>query len=103
MKLLVIVLLLGNEVFRPVRELGRLYHDGLNGISAAQGIFSLLADQPEVVDVGARTNGSTPHPAAGQRSLKNQTSAPRLRLAVHRHSANAAAITSPLTSRLSCR
>jgi ABC-type multidrug transport system fused ATPase/permease subunit len=47
---LVIVMLLGNEVFRPVRELGRLYHQGLNGISAAQGIFSLLADQPEVTD-----------------------------------------------------
>jgi ABC-type multidrug transport system fused ATPase/permease subunit len=47
---LVIVMLLGNEVFRPVRELGRLYHQGLNGISAAQGIFSLLDDQPEVTD-----------------------------------------------------
>lgn len=45
---LVVVMLLGNEVFRPVRELGRLYHQGLNGISAAQGIFALLAHRPEV-------------------------------------------------------
>jgi ATP-binding cassette, subfamily C, bacterial CydD len=37
-------------VFRPVRELGRLYHQGLNGVSAAQGIFALLAEQPEVVE-----------------------------------------------------
>ena len=42
--------MLGNEVFRPVRELGRLYHQGLNGVSAAQGIFALLSDQPEVVE-----------------------------------------------------
>jgi ABC-type multidrug transport system fused ATPase/permease subunit len=47
---LLIIFLLGNEVFRPVRELGRLYHQGLNGISAAQGIFTLLSDQPEVVE-----------------------------------------------------
>lgn len=47
---LVILLLLGNEVFRPIRELGRLYHQGLNGISAALGIFALLADPPEVVE-----------------------------------------------------
>ena len=33
-----------------MRELGRLYHQGLNGVSAAQGIFALLADQPEVVE-----------------------------------------------------
>jgi ABC-type multidrug transport system fused ATPase/permease subunit len=47
---LLIIFLLGNEVFRPVRELGRLYHQGLNGVSAAQGIFTLLSDQPEVVE-----------------------------------------------------
>ena len=34
-----------------MRELGRLYHQGLDGISAATGIFTLLADRPEVVDV----------------------------------------------------
>jgi ABC-type multidrug transport system fused ATPase/permease subunit len=33
-----------------VRELGRLYHQGLNGVSAAQGIFALLSDRPEVVE-----------------------------------------------------
>jgi ABC-type multidrug transport system fused ATPase/permease subunit len=47
---LLIVLLLGAEVFRPVYDLGRLYHEGLNGISAAEGIFALLADRPEVAD-----------------------------------------------------
>lgn len=47
---LLIIFLLGNEVFRPVRELGRLYHQGLNGVSAAQGIFIVLADRPEVTE-----------------------------------------------------
>src|SRR5215510_10821848 len=47
---LLIIFLLGNEVFRPVRELGRLYHQGLNGVSAAQGIFALLGDRPEVIE-----------------------------------------------------
>jgi len=47
---LVVVMLLGGEIFRPARELGRLYHEGLNGISAAEGIFRLLADQPEVAE-----------------------------------------------------
>jgi len=47
---LLIIFLLGNEIFRPVRELGRLYHQGLNGVSAAQGIFIVLADRPEVTE-----------------------------------------------------
>ena len=44
---LLIVLMLGNQIFRPVQELGRLYHQGLNGISASEGIFALLAERPE--------------------------------------------------------
>jgi len=47
---LVVVMLLGTEIFRPVRELGRLHHQGLNGISAAEGIFALQRSQPEVVE-----------------------------------------------------
>jgi ABC-type multidrug transport system fused ATPase/permease subunit len=47
---LVVIMLLGGEIFRPARELGRLHHQGLNGISAAEGIFRLLADRPEVAD-----------------------------------------------------
>ncbi len=37
---LLIVLMLGVEVFRPLRELRVLLHQGMLGISAAQGIFS---------------------------------------------------------------
>lgn len=46
---LVIVLLLSNEAFRPVRELSGLFHQGQTGIAAAQGIFALLNERPEVV------------------------------------------------------
>jgi ABC-type multidrug transport system fused ATPase/permease subunit len=46
---LVIVLLLSNEAFRPVRELSGLFHQGQTGIAAARGIFALLNEQPEVV------------------------------------------------------
>ncbi len=60
---LAVLLVLGNEVFRPVRELGRQHHDGLNGISAAQGIFSLLADKPEVVDPAQPKTVELPNPS----------------------------------------
>ena len=45
---LVIVLLLGAEIFRPLRELVQLYHQGMNAISAAQGIFALMDAKVEV-------------------------------------------------------
>jgi ATP-binding cassette, subfamily B, bacterial len=50
---LMIVLFLGVEVFRPLRELNQLYHQGLLATSAAIGMFSLLDDRPEVVDAAA--------------------------------------------------
>jgi ATP-binding cassette subfamily C protein CydCD len=39
---LLIVLMLGGEVFRPVRELASLYHQGMVAMASAEGIFSLL-------------------------------------------------------------
>ncbi len=47
---LMIVLFLGVEVFRPLRELNQLYHQGLLAMSSAMGMFSVLDDQPDVVD-----------------------------------------------------
>lgn len=46
---LLVVLMLGVEVFRPLRELSRLYHRGLIAISAAKGIFAVW-DTPPAVD-----------------------------------------------------
>ena len=39
---LLIILMLGIELFRPFRELSQLFHQGLNGLSAAHGIFTFL-------------------------------------------------------------
>ncbi|HEX5529072.1 MAG TPA: ABC transporter ATP-binding protein [Methylomirabilota bacterium] len=59
---LVVVLMLGVEIFRPLRELRTVLHQGMLGLSAAQGIRELLALQPQVLDIATRestTNRST--------------------------------------------
>ena len=45
---LMIVLMLGGEVFRPLRELTQLYHQGMVAMAAAEGVFDLL-DRPITV------------------------------------------------------
>ena len=50
LSVLLILLMLGVEVFRPLRELRILLHQGMLGLSAAQGIFSILDSQPTVRD-----------------------------------------------------
>jgi len=47
---LLIVLLLGNEIYKPILELNTAYHGGLEGATAAGGIFNLLDTTPDVVD-----------------------------------------------------
>jgi ATP-binding cassette, subfamily B, bacterial len=47
---LVVVLMLGVEIFRPLRELRVVLHQGMLGLSAAQGILNLLALKPSVSD-----------------------------------------------------
>ena len=59
---LVVVLMLGVEIFRPLRELRVVLHQGMLGLSAAQGIRDLLSVQPQVRDIAPRestTNGTT--------------------------------------------
>jgi ATP-binding cassette subfamily C protein CydCD len=58
---LLVVLMLGTEVFRPLRDLRILLHTGLQGRSAATGIVTLLAMRPEVEAPAA---ASAPAPAA---------------------------------------
>ena len=47
---LLIILMLGVEIFRPMRELRSVLHQGMVGLSAAQGIYRILDDQPMVAD-----------------------------------------------------
>ena len=49
---LLVILMLGVEVFRPLRELRILLHQGMLGTSAAQGILSILDAVPEIRDTG---------------------------------------------------
>jgi ATP-binding cassette subfamily C protein CydCD len=68
---LVVVLMLGVEIFRPLRELRVVLHQGMLGLSAAQPILTLLALKPQVTDlattrednaVGGLGGGATPLP-----------------------------------------
>jgi ATP-binding cassette subfamily B protein len=47
---LLVVLMLGVEVFRPLRELRVVLHQGMLGISAAGGIIQILEAEPRVRD-----------------------------------------------------
>jgi ATP-binding cassette, subfamily B, bacterial len=50
LSVLLVILMLGVEVFRPLRELRVLLHQGMHGLSAAQGIYSVLDARPAVSD-----------------------------------------------------
>ena len=47
---LLVILMLGVEIFRPMRELRSVLHQGMVGMSAAQGIYRIFDDQPLVAD-----------------------------------------------------
>ncbi|PKB66159.1 MAG: thiol reductant ABC exporter subunit CydC [SAR202 cluster bacterium Io17-Chloro-G4] len=50
---LLIVLMLGVEIFRPLRELVNLYHEGVMAMSSAEGIFAIMDEQVDVKDPGS--------------------------------------------------
>lgn len=47
---LLVILMLGVEIYRPMRELRSVLHQGMVGMSAAQGIYQILDDRPDVPD-----------------------------------------------------
>ena len=55
MWVLLVVLMLGVEVYRPLRELRNLLHQGMVGQSAAEGILAILAAEPSLKDDGGET------------------------------------------------
>src|SRR3954452_15570758 len=61
---LLIVLMAGTEVFRPLRDLRSVLHQGMVGQSAAAGIHALLQAEP-LVPVASRT-ASVPAASAGE-------------------------------------
>ena len=60
---LLIVLMLGVEIFRPLRELIQLGHEGMIALASAQGVYEIL-DTPiqvqESEDRASRVNGTAP-------------------------------------------
>jgi ATP-binding cassette subfamily C protein CydCD len=56
---LLVILMLGVEVFRPLRELRILLHQGMLGLSAAQGIYSVLDARPAVSDEAPASHASS--------------------------------------------
>ena len=67
LRALMIVLMLGVEVFRPLRELVQLYHDGVMAMSSAEGIFAIM-DSP--VSVRDPERGQADHSAEPVSELK---------------------------------
>jgi ATP-binding cassette subfamily C protein CydCD len=57
LRTLLIVLLLGVEVFRPLRDMVVLYHQGMMATASARGIFDILDTPPDIADaVGSATD-----------------------------------------------
>lgn len=57
---LLMILMLGVEVFRPLRDLRALLHQGMTGLSAAMGVFAILDARPQVRDEAAAQPPSEP-------------------------------------------
>jgi ATP-binding cassette, subfamily B, bacterial len=53
MEALLIVLMAGTEIFRPLRDLRSVLHQGMNGHSAAEGIRALLAEESSAPSGGS--------------------------------------------------
>jgi ATP-binding cassette subfamily C protein CydCD len=51
---LLVILMLGIEIYRPMRDLRSVLHQGMVGMSAAQGIYKILDAKPEVTDAPSR-------------------------------------------------
>ena len=67
MQALLIVLMAGTEVFRPLRDLRMVLHQGMLGQSAAAGINALFAAEPLVSSQAAKSLGTEPAAAPDHR------------------------------------
>ena len=57
---LLIVLMLGVEIFRPMRELTNLYHQGMAVLSSAQSVFEIMDEPVAVLDPRTAAGLQTP-------------------------------------------
>ena len=54
---LLVILMLGIEVFRPLRDLRTLLHAGMMGRAAAHGLYDILDAKPSIEDTAAAADG----------------------------------------------
>ena len=78
---LLVILMLGIEIFRPMRELRTVLHQGMVGLSAAQGIYRILDDAPGVADAAPAPLDKALAPAIAFENVK--FSYPGTRRTVH--------------------
>jgi ABC-type multidrug transport system fused ATPase/permease subunit len=78
---LLIIMMLGIEIFRPMRELRTVLHQGMVGLSAAQGIYRILDDAPSVADAAPAKLGSALTPTIAFENVR--FSYPGTRRTVH--------------------
>ncbi|MCF8531908.1 MAG: ABC transporter ATP-binding protein/permease [Reyranella sp.] len=78
---LLVILMLGIEIFRPMRELRTVLHQGMVGLSAAQGIYRILDDTPGVADAAPAPLDKALAPAIAFENVK--FSYPGTRRTVH--------------------
>jgi ABC-type multidrug transport system fused ATPase/permease subunit len=78
---LLIIMMLGIEIFRPMRELRTVLHQGMVGLSAAQGIYRILDDAPSVADAAPAKLGAALSPTIAFESVR--FSYPGTRRTVH--------------------
>ena len=57
---LLIVLMLGVEIFRPMRELTNLYHQGMTVISSSQSVFAIIDEPVSVVESESALSAPAP-------------------------------------------
>ncbi len=62
LSVLLIVLMLGVEVYRPLREMRGMMHTGMMSLSASQTIFQLMDATPRVLEPGTLLNVSSIEP-----------------------------------------
>ena len=60
---LLVILMMGVEIFRPMRDLRNVLHQGMVGMSAAQGIYAILDATSEVEDAGPNPQAITLEPS----------------------------------------
>ena len=60
---LLVILMMGVEIFRPMRDLRAVLHQGMVGMSAAHGIYAILDAEPEVADAPANPEAERLEPA----------------------------------------